>query len=1105
MQVYQAPLPIAITKRDFSRVITLSNIGVRAGDEETGWKKQSVFIKQCLRLSSRARWWKVLKHYQVDFDPSQFEGDESVKDDKGSSVYVASLVPELISKASLVHKSTDLVRDIATKFATAFGLDPLLAAQKHVEHVLSCPPVEYSDSGEAAPARSHGCSSDIRWNLSLCERAARDSLRLISSPMKRSAVLRRCMISLENNSSCDKDYERHAMVLSLYHADLSLVVAKDPTIRNLDASAFEEELELIERRRDTLAVLLSFFQAERSVHRPSFPKFFVPLPVPFKVERGSTDAGSHDTRSILGIVADPSLGGFDPLGPLQDFLSSHMDDAAVKALAPLTIPLGLPHGSFHARCLMERFRRFRGGKGALPSFNDDVLPVLNRLKQSSDQCRLAEWCAAYYGDDDSQKLQCLDYGLRYAMTASSEVEKRMCFKSKSDEERLAADERHALDAVKRLSEMHSALSDRLEVTRILRSANIGSPQHFRFVETMIQDLTKRLQKSFWASTDSSPEQFVEVLLVEASLLASDACLEPDISFSVSQFRHMASVVHQACKRIAEQYSHVHPGDISRCLARRWLVHGDELSSARTEPGKSQPTEEKSRHIKGDISISVPADEDDTVDFVMDLNSLGEAKAVWSDDIGSVPSYEGSKTATISIEEEPSALKPDGSTREAAEIGCIKVALRVAFVMSFAEGYYRSGKSGPNDEENINYNANTERMSGAGPKKSRPGLLSRISTKDSNSNIIVMEHARELLGIVFAKSGGSDADTTMSFIAANTSIDETSDARKTLTFAMRYRALRSAAVLCPQAALDKVVSEEGYLATGAGDVECSLQKCTYGAFVAKEIEEMGLPLPHSDLVQLSTMHYPSYARALWRHHRNGDIRGKKGRLLLLLLEMSLKDNTDSELTVTLLNEMSKLQLARTLLLGCECIATFKQRADAAKSSSLLRNESMAVSNAVFTAANLVLTEVHRSLSSMDSKYLDKGLPTVRRVANLVQIFSDTETGQRQLSQFIKVLVDLISLGNDTFSDTLADVALNAARCLSTAQSRQQLFRLIAQHPSGEAAISRRGKMFASDGKGNQSTLKELFFEVEASYDPFTAISRNDDRVNEVCDDDKGKKV
>ena len=29
--------------------------------------------------------------------------------------------------------------------------------------------------------------------------------------------------------------------------------------------------------------------------------------------------------------------------------------------------------------------------------------------------------------------------------------------------------------------------------------------------------------------------------------------------------------------------------------------------------------------------------------------------------------------------------------------------------------------------------------------------------------------------------------------------------------------------------------------------------------------MGLALPHSELVQLSAMYFPSYARVLWRHH------------------------------------------------------------------------------------------------------------------------------------------------------------------------------------------------------------------------------------------------
>ena len=236
--------------------------------------------------------------------------------------------------------------------------------------------------------------------------------------------------------------------------------------------------------------------------------------------------------------------------------------------------------------------------------------------------------------------------------------------------------------------MHSALSDRLEVNGILRSAIIGASQQFNSVDKMVRDLTDRLQQSFWKSTDSSPEKFVEMLLVEASLLASNACLR-EASRSICQFRHMASVVHQACKRIGDQYSHVHPGVICRYLAKRWLVHGDELSQGGSDLVKSHLTDEIVNRSRGDLSISV--NQEETVDFVMDLN---EAKTAWSDDIVStLPD----KPTTISREEEPSALQPDGSSRESSELDCTKVSLRVAFVMSFLRvspvTYWRAERRG----------------------------------------------------------------------------------------------------------------------------------------------------------------------------------------------------------------------------------------------------------------------------------------------------------------------------------------------------------------------------------------------------------------------------
>jgi hypothetical protein len=63
----------------------------------------------------------------------------------------------------------------------------------------------------------------------------------------------------------------------------------------------------------------------------------------------------------------------------------------------------------------------------------------------------------------------------------------------------------------------------------------------------------------------------------------------------------------------------------------------------------------------------------------------------------------------------------------------------------------------------------------------------------------------------------------------------------------------------------------------------------GVFVAKEIEEMTTS-PHSDLGQLSLNAFLSSWLLVisLRHHRDGDIKGSKGRLYFTL-EMSLKDN------------------------------------------------------------------------------------------------------------------------------------------------------------------------------------------------------------------------
>jgi hypothetical protein len=1033
----------------------LANVGVICGGGRdtghVGWKKQEVLVSQCEKLSTRARWWRILQKYNVEFDPSRFEDksslsleEEGTKGDdvssKGSLSYVASLIPELICNSSRDLGKNNSARKLACRFATSFGLDSHLAAQRHIEFLLSSPFEELKASADKSLLVALK-KQDVRYDLAACEHLSKETLKMLSSTMKRSAVLRRCVTALERCEGSSTDYERHALVLALYHSELSSVVAQDQTIRNLDATPFEDELELIDRRRDALEILSSFFQDDMEDQRPPFTKFFVPLQVPFRID------SSQDVTRQCGILGAKS-GEFDAIEPLQPFMSRCSDSGALAALAPLGIPLGLSTGFVHARFLMERF----GGTHTTPSYDNDVLPVLKRLKSPRDQRDLAEWCSGKYDDGDEQKLRCIDYALTSAMNLSSEIEQRIEVEKRmrhsgSDAESLISEEECALEAVKRLSEMKAALSDKQEVNRILRSGAAGSSNQMFEVKKMVDDLTQRLQDTFWSSSDPSPEKFVEALLNEASLLAANECVKNNQTFSIHHFRNMASTVHQACNEISEQYSHVHIGQICRSIARRWLVHGDNISQTTRidgAPAAAGPVGSK----KATSSLPAIEENEDTVEFVMDLNKLGEVETVWSDDVGSSSKEEDTKPDRVTAAEEPSALAINGSARENSEIGSSRVALRVAFVMSFAEGYHSIKHSvhGSNDDENQGENNAKEAPKTSSKLKTRPGLLSRTMGDGQRRKANVMEHARELLRIVFAK-GGDASDATggpsISFMADS---EDSSQSRRTLTFAMRYRALRTAAVLCPQEALDLVVQEEGYLSNTAGESTCSLAKCAYGSFLAKEIEEMGLPLPHSDLVMLSNMHFPSYARALWRHHRDK----ANGRLLLLLLEMSLKE-AHSDLIVTLLDEMTRGQLPRTLLAGCECIVRAKQ-----DDSDVLREDkaSASILSALRTLGMAMLSEAHELVANNQSEDLIKALPTLRRLGKLVELCTDIPGGHQHLSQFIGVMFGLLDglAEEQVVAQGIAEILSGACSCLPNVDERRENLDKLMSNESGRSVLS-----------------------------------------------------
>lgn len=1003
------------------------------------WKRQHKFVQQCELLALRARWWGILQKYHVKFDPRLFE------EGKAKGKYVESLIPSVILSLSKTKKETSFILRTAMDFAEAFGLSSESAVQKYVEFLLS--PLESHHLVQ--PDLEVGSSkTDVRMKLSSLEGVIKNLMRRLDPPAKRVNVLRNCLVSLENSNN-GTDYERLSVVLCLYQAELSHLLSEDIGPQKMNSQPYLIELELVDRRRDALAILSSYFQGRKREERPPLSSFFAPLGVDT-----STRVSKKTTPRILGNESEGSSEIFDPLKPLEKILRASCSSAVTSNLAPLCLPLGVPRGYIHARSLIARFQMSKVDGVALPSFELDVLPVLSRLKSPTDVAELAEWCSLQYDFENEDKLRCLDHSLNFALRASSEAEQRVNHTSRSGAIESDASESNALERVKRITSAKDMLADRLAINAILSSVGITSEKNCT-LSTLLDDLISRLEQEVWNKSEFIPERFVEIFLSQSSLLASEASLCSRKALSVGQFRQLSTLVHRACKSVADKYSHVLVGHIARRLTRRWLFHGDELSSSE-EPQEGNPLKENvsSRRV---ISHLLPEiDEGDTIDFVMDLDRLGEEENTWSADIGSGPSS-SQNDSKVTSEEEQSSLKMASSEREKSELQHRRVALRVVsclvfsfvcfffvshnlsscffndappyqcFVMAYADGYHPVTTCNMSRDENLKPAVNHARESRISKAKSKGGLLSKIGTSGSKQqHDNVLEHCRELLGIVFAKSGVSDL-IEKNLNMSTDSRGGSSGQRKTITFAMRHRALRASSILCPQEALEEVIQEEEYI---SATPSCSLKKCSFGSFVAKEIEEMGLPLPHSDLTQLSTMHFPSYARTLWRHHRDG--KGSKGRILVLILEMYLKDTvSDFGFVISVLTEMITLNLPRSLLIALECVCSYMERKEPAAISSFMEGAGSVIGTVLSKVSGMIFAELKKAAATIlvpvGSQDITDGLETLRRLGFVVGSISDSSIGQQNLVIFIESLLSSTDeLSETEYSECINDIMINSLR-------------------------------------------------------------------------------
>jgi len=987
-KIYRSSLPTAISTRDFSRVVTLATIGKVSGSKDSimsqtgarlgNWTRQSKFVSQCDRLATKASWWNVLEENDVNFNPHNFEDEVQIEHVEDS--YVASMIPALISNMmSKKDGEIDCTLSLSMKFAKAFSLPTDLPARRFIQYLLS--PKKANDG------------QYIRNKVSCLNDTVRRLLRHLDCPSKRIDILRQCLIQVERQDE-GTDHERLSVIYALYQTELSTVLSKHSTEENESIDNLFVEIEAVDRRRDALAILSSYFQGGRKDERPSFSKFFTPLNESIDDNTNKKINAKKISSRVLAWEASSTPGTFDPLDPLEKILRSTCSSAITSGLSPLCIPLGVPRGYIRVRSLIARFQKSKDEGASLPTFEDEVIPILNQLRAPSDVAELAEWCSNQYGLDSFDKLSCLDYALNFAIKASTEVECGTGQQHQGLDTHTEGDELKALARVKRITAAKDLFADRLEITNILRPYGRDTKNPYS-VSSVLQRLMVKLEEEVWSKSGPFiPERFVDTLFNEASLLVAEATLHEDKSLSVGQFRQLSHLVHRVCNCIAGKYSHVQTGYLARRLTKRWLFHGDRhANEIDTERNKSMiPIISQSNNLIPDI------DEDDTMDFQMDLSILKEGTD-WASNF-SVGTSSSMNKKKLTSEEEPSSIEVT-SGREVSELASHRSALRIAFVMAFADGYHKPLTDDYNEDNNENLKADANRKMKSS-KTPRRGLLSKMKkTKvrdQEDQHTSVLEHARDLVRVVFAKSTSGERvmkGLNASFDSINAAGTNRSNPA-TITFAMRHRSLRVASILVPQEALEEVLNEDDFAPNS------SLKVCSFGSFCAKELEEMGLPIPHSDLLQLSKMHFPSYARALWRHHR--DIKGGKGRLLLLILELYLKEPiSDNSFFLSIMHEIETLNLPRTMLLSFECIVRYMDKIGPENVPSFLEANMSEISRITDRLLQLVYADLKRKIETSNlhnnegihCELGDCAMVTLSRLGHVVGAFSDTSEGQRVL--------------------------------------------------------------------------------------------------------------
>jgi hypothetical protein len=585
-----------------------------------------------------------------------------------------------------------------------------------------------------------------------------------------------------------------------------------------------------------------------------------------------------------------------------------------------------------------------------------------------------------------------------------------------------AEEENAIDRVKRFAVARNMLSDIILVSDIL----LRHPSISDTAKTSYNSIIKGFRDSL-QSDEYKPENLVKELLVEGSLTAAKASLDSNNLFTTSHFRSLALLIHDACEMLSERYSHINIGKCVRLFTRRWLVHGDDMISGSSADSREQMMDAETAPISTDsqkVLNTINEDNEVTSEFVMDIGKMNISS-------GDQPwAYQKSSADNTGIKSSyESCIFETESQRERSQLGVSRTSLRIAFLMCFAQDVHQFDTM-PCKEDGHDENANANvKAAKRGTKTKSTATQQRVNCFEGD---LALSHARELLGIVFAKQGS--VTSKLAFMledsydeSFSTQDEDKGPKNKALSFAMRHRALRVASILCPYDVLLRVMLEEQYVRDLDDD---HVSQIAFGSFIAMEIEAMGLPLPFADLSQLSQTHFPSLARTLWKNQAGISASKHGGRLHLLLLELAVNHETvDWEMVTLMFGEISRNELPRSLLFACECLIESKAFE---KAVSANRNE---VTSCISKAAKKIFEFMSNAIhSNAKSNEFDAFMcsTTIDRHLRILEQLSDSDVVYFT-EAFGSLAGDCKDCDRTELYEVLASAAVRTASHLSNPQS------------------------------------------------------------------------